>query len=192
MKSNLSFLRNTTHIFFLATVTLLLLSARSTGLAGSAAWNDTGSDWNTNADWTPTTGFPNGAADTATFNLANTFTSVGISADTEVAAITFSALATNPYTITVDPTRTLAISGTGITNSSPVTQNFVTAVNGFASPGFITFSNSATAGSMTSFTNNGGTVSGGGGGETAFFDTSTADHGTITNNGGTVSGAFGG
>src|SRR6266516_5063027 len=130
MKANFSFPKNTARIFFLATVTLLLLSAQGTTFAGSAAWNDTGSDWNTNSDWTPTTGYPNGSGDTATFNLATTFTSVGVSANTEVAAITFGALATNSFTITVDATRTLTISGTGITNSSLTSQTFVTAVNG--------------------------------------------------------------
>src|SRR5205823_13665885 len=117
-------------------------------------------DWSTNADSTPTTGFPNGAADTATFNLATTFTSVGISADTEVAAITFSNLATNPYRITVAPAVALTISGAGITNNSGITQNFVTAVDGSGNFGTINFTNSATAGSNTSFTNNGSTVSG--------------------------------
>jgi autotransporter-associated beta strand protein len=192
MKTNLSFLRNTTRIFFLVTVTLLLLSARSTAFAGSAAWNDTGGDWNTDSDWTPTTGFPNGAADTATFNLANTFTAVGISANTEVAEIIFSSLATKAFTITVSPTHTLMISGTGITNNSGITQNFVTAVDGAGERGVISFTNSATAGSMTAITNNGATVSGEGGGFTDFLDTSTAGSATITNNGGTVSGAAGG
>ncbi len=151
MKTNFSLLKKNSHIappllgapsallrlraraIFLAAVALLVsLSTRSTTLAGSAAWNDTGSDWNTNADWTPNTGFPNGAADTATFNLANTFTSVGISANTTVASITFSNLATNPYTITVAATfgLTISTSGTGITNNSGITQNFVLANSG--------------------------------------------------------------
>src|SRR5947207_11037548 len=120
MKTKLGFLRNTTHIFFLATVTLLLFAARSSTFAGSAAWNDTGSDWNTATDWTPNT-VPNFVSDTATFNLATTFTSVFVSTNTEVAAITFSALATNPFTITA-PTSQLTISGTGITNSSGIAQ----------------------------------------------------------------------
>src|SRR4029450_5081345 len=157
---------------------------------GSAAWNDTGSDWNTNSDWTPNTGFPNGAADTATFNHATPFTAVGISGDTEVASITFSNLATNPYTITVDAGSGLTLSGAGITNNSGITQNFVTAVSAAGGFGFIEFTNSATAGSMTTFTNNGAIISVGG--ETAFFDMSTAGSATITNNGGTVSGAGGG
>src|SRR5262245_41919912 len=126
MKSNLVLLKKAHTSLFLAIVALLLVSTQGVIFAGSASWNDTGSDWNTNSDWTPNTGFPNGAADTATFNLANTFTAVGISANIEVASITFSNLATNPYTITVNPAVTLTISGTGITNNSGTTQNFVT------------------------------------------------------------------
>jgi fibronectin-binding autotransporter adhesin len=194
MKSNRSFSETPRGIFFLAAVTLLLLLTQSVTFAGSASWNDTGSAWNTNADWTPNTGYPGTTAgDTATFDLANTFTSVGISAITTVAAITFSNLATNPYTITANPGfGFLTINDTGITNSSGKTQNFVTAVNGSGAVGTIEFTNSATAGSMTSFTNNGATVSGAVGGRTVFVDTSTADHGTFTNNGATVSGAVGG
>jgi len=82
----------------------------------------------------------------------------------------------------------LTISGTGITNNSGITQNFVSGIN----QGRITFTNSATAGSMTSFTNNGSTVSGQSGGVTRFVNTSNAGSAMITSNGGTISGAFGG
>jgi hypothetical protein len=66
----------------------------------SAQWDldPMSGDWNTAANWTPN-GFPNGPADTATFGLSNT-TDVSISADTEINGITFTAAATNPYTIT--------------------------------------------------------------------------------------------
>jgi autotransporter-associated beta strand protein len=84
------------------------------------------------------------------------------------------------------------ISGTGITNNSGITQNFVTAVDGAGERGLISFTNSATAGSMTAITNNGATVSGERGGFTDFLDTSTAGSATINNNGGAVSGANGG
>ena len=50
----------------------------------------------------------------------------------------------------VNPAVTLTISGTGITNSSGITQNFVTGLNG---QGVINFTNSAMAGSMTAFSN---------------------------------------
>jgi hypothetical protein len=197
MKTNLSFLRNTTRIFFLATATLLLLSARSMTFAGSATWlaaPATG-NWTTNANWTPNTGYPGiiGTTDVATFATSNT-TSVHIATlnSPEVAEIIFNSGA-SAFTITVDGlAASLGIFGTGITNSSGITQNFVTAEKG----GTISFNNSATvtntAGSVTTFTNNGSTASGDIGGETDFLDASNAGSATITNNGGTVSGAFGG
>jgi hypothetical protein len=44
-----------------------------TARAGSAMWkaNPTSGDWNTAANWTPTT-VPNGVSDTATFATSNT------------------------------------------------------------------------------------------------------------------------
>src|SRR5438477_54418 len=196
MKTNLSFLRNSTHIFFLATVTLVLLSARRTTFAGSATWDSSSllnTDWNTNGNWSRNTGYPGtGVGDTATFDNLSSTTSLFVSSSITIAAIDFTASETHAFTITVDPTITLTISGTGITNGSGITQNFVTAVDGSGNEGFIAFTNGATAGSMTSFTNNGGTVSGASGGFTRFNDTSTAGSATLIANGGTVSGASGG
>ena len=68
------------------------------------------------------------------------------------------------FTITVGPGvfplfPELTISGVGITNNSGIAQNFVTAVDGMGLNGFIKFTNSATAGSLTVFTNNGCPVS---------------------------------
>jgi autotransporter-associated beta strand protein len=154
---------------------------------------------------------PNGPADIATFALSNT-TNVSISANTEVNAITFTPAATNPYTITASAAWTLRITGTGITNNSGSTQHFITAVGANGQFGLIVFSNSATAGNSTMFTNNGvflnGEVRGGtrfldtssagngtfinNGGFTEFSGSSTAGNGSFTNNGGTVSGAGGG
>jgi hypothetical protein len=157
MKTKLSFLRNTTHIFFLATVALLLLSMRSLTFAGSATWDTSPgtNDWTTNANWTPNTGYPGiiGTTDVATFATSNT-TSVHIAQfnTVDVAEIIFNSGA-SAFTITVDGLDFLGIYGTGITNSSGITQNFVT-----AEKGFISFFNSATAGSMTAFTNNGSTA----------------------------------
>jgi autotransporter-associated beta strand protein len=149
--------------------------------AGSATWdlNPGSGDWNTAANWTPMT-VPNASTDTATFALSNT-TAISISANTEVNGITFTPAA-SAYTITVNPNLTLTISGTGITNNSGATQNFVTAaaVDFSGSAGTIVFSNSATAGSNV-FTNN---ISGlGPGGEMFFKDTSTAGSATINNGG---------
>jgi hypothetical protein len=161
----------------------LILLLFATAQAGSAIWdlNPGSGDWNTDANWTPMT-VPNASTDTATFALSNT-TSVSISANTEVNGITFTAAATNPYTITVSPNSTLTLSGIGITNNSGIAQNFVT--NG---AGQISFTNNATAGSNI-FTNNNGTNNSEGG-HTFFFNTSTAGNGTFINKSGTASGLF--
>jgi uncharacterized protein with beta-barrel porin domain len=168
----------------------LALSAVS-AFAGSAQWDlaPGSGDWNTASNWTPAT-VPNGPADTATFALSS-ITNLSISANTEANSIVFNSGA-NVFTITASPTFTLTISGAGITNNSGVGQAFVTGVDGSGNFGTIVFSNSATAGTMTVFTNQGATVSGAFGGETIFNNTSTAGSATITTNGGTVFNALGG
>jgi autotransporter-associated beta strand protein len=88
---------------------------------------------------------PNGPADTATFGLSNT-TDVSISANTEVNGITFTAAATNPYVITVNPGVTLTLSGTGITNNSGRPQTFRIGSDDQAEVAQIHFTNSAHAG----------------------------------------------
>jgi autotransporter-associated beta strand protein len=159
--------------------------------AGSATWNlnPASGDWNTATNWTPST-VPNGPADTATFSLSDT-TAVSLSASAEVNSIVFSAEA-SAFTITTSSMFSLDISGTGITNCSGLTQNFIAAVDARGKVGVIRFSNSATAGSQTAFTNNGSLVGGGFGGITRFFNSSTAGNGTFTTNGGAVSTANGG
>src|SRR5262245_16029549 len=144
----------------------------------SAQWDldPISGDWNTAANWTPNE-IPNGPADTATFGLSNT-TDVSISANTEVNGITFTSAATNPYAITASPGLTLTIRGVGIANNSGVTQNFVTAVDGAGNRGQIVFTNSATAGTSTMFTNNGASVGGSLPASTWFLDTSSAGNGT--------------
>ena len=180
-----------------ASTLLLLLSAWNVAFAGSATWklNPGSDDWNTATNWTPET-VPNGPADTATFNVSDT-TEVSISAPTEVASIVFNA-GGSPFTITAEPltlpATTFTISGVGITNNSGITQNVVAAgaVDDTAFSGGILFTNTATAGSLTAFTTNGGAVSGGFGGAVVFRHNSTAGDGTFTNNGAAVSGAEGG
>ena len=159
---------------------------------------------------------PNGPSDTATFALSNT-TGVSLSADTEVNGIVFNAGA-NSFTITPIPLLMLTLSGAGITNSSGIPQNFVSD-RADGTNGQIVFTNSATAGNLTVFTNGGSTTthpegriqffntstagngnfinngsadSGGGGGGIDFFDSSTAGDGNFTNNGGTVNDSGGG
>jgi autotransporter-associated beta strand protein len=159
--------------------------------AESAQWdlNPISGDWNTAANWTPM-GIPNGPADTATFGLSNT-TNVSISANTEVNGIIFTAVATNPYTITASAPFTLRLTGTGITNNSGSTQHFVTTVGANGEFGLIVFSNSATAGNSTTFTNNGGVLSGAPGGSTVFHDSSSAASATLIANSGTGGGGGG-
>src|SRR6476660_4780416 len=140
------------HVSAIVSALILMLCVHaSNGSSGTWKRNPRSGDWNTKTNWTPAH-VPNGAADTATFALSNT-TNVSISANTEVNGITFSAGATNPYTITASPDFTLTINGAGITNNSGITQNFVTDGQQF---GQISFTNNATAGSSTIFTNNHG------------------------------------
>ena len=169
----------------------LMLLLPAVAYPDSAQWdlNPSSGDWNTAANWTPMT-VPNGSTDIATFAVSNT-TNVSISANTEVSGITFTAAATNPYTITASAAFTLIISGTGITNNSGSTQQFVTAVGANGEFGLILFTNSATAGNSTMFTNNGGTVSGAAGGSTVFNGSSTAASAILVANGGSNGGAGG-
>ncbi len=178
------------HVTAIVSALILMLCVHASN-GSSATWkrNARSSDWNTKTNWTPAT-VPDGSADTATFALSNT-TNVSISANTQVNGITFTPAA-SAYNITVNPNLTLTISGVGIVNNSGTTQNFVTAVNFAANVGLILFKNAATAGSDTSFTNNGSAVFGMFGGQTQFFNTTTASNGTFTNNGGTASNALGG
>src|ERR1051326_4239304 len=134
---------------------ILLLSVQISR-AGSATWNSSPAtnDWNTNGNWTPNTGYPNGSTDTATFALSST-TGVSISANTDVGSITFTSAATNPYTITVSPTFILTVHAPGIANNSGITQNFVTPNDGAGGVGAIFFILGASAGNMMTFTNSG-------------------------------------
>ena len=179
-------------IVCLAALTLFIpISAR----AGSATWNlaPGSGDWNTATNWTPNN-VPNGSTDTATFALT-TVPNVSISAVTEVDGITFTAAASNSYTITATPGIVLTLSGTGITNNSGITQHFLTPTTGAGSFGAFRFTNNATAGSMTDFTNNGASVTvvnDGLGGLMVFLDNSNAGSATISNKGAVPNGVNGG
>ena len=173
----------------------LILFLVGSAQAGSAIWalNPGSGDWNNAANWTPTT-VPNGPADTAFFDLSNT-TDLSIKANTEVNGIVFDSNAgLNPFTITASPGLTLTLSGTGVTNNSGATQNFVVAPSGgnFNALALL-FRNSATAGNGTLFTTNGGTNFADGPGWIGFNDSSSAGSGTFTNNGPTTASiTFGG
>ena len=166
--------------------TLLAVSAH----AGSALWDliPASGDWNVASNWNPST-VPNGPADTATFGFSIS-TGVSLSANTEVNSIVFNSTALIPYSVTVGPNSLLTISGAGIINNSGNVEAFVTTADmpaGGVVGGRIFFSNSATAGSSTVFTNNASTASVDvGGGFLAFSQSTSASTATITNNGGSV------
>src|SRR6266536_5448819 len=214
--------------FFQSAFAAMLLSILAIGLsvhtsrAGSATWNldPASGDWNTAANWTPAT-VPNGPSDIATFGVSN-LTAVSLSDFIEANSIVFEPGA-SAYSVTSEPAGTfslLTISGAGITNNSGIVQNLVCDTDVAGGQGAITFTNTASAGSLTVFThranpvvgkdsggtdfvdassagqatfiNEGAVVSGGSAGSTRFFFNSTASAGTFTNNGGVVSGGGGG
>ena len=168
----------------------VLLLCIATSYAGSATWNvNPGSaDWNNANNWTPMT-VPNGPNDTATFQSSNQ-ANIFLSANTEVNAIIFSPSTSNFFFI-VNPSFTLTISGTGITNSSGFTEALNTAhggahiafinaatagdrvIFGNGQNSTITFSNSTSAGTA-SFINYSGSI-------TSFHGLSTAGSATFTN-----------
>src|SRR6476646_6409042 len=163
-----------THLLLrLLTPYAFALLIASPARAGRANWSgQLNSNWNVFQNWSPQT-VPNGPSDVATLGGSNN-RDVYLSANTEVSGITFpkpiTPLIRVDYAVTVNPTFTLTISGTGITNNSGQAQNF------FVAPGYVNvgagilfFTNSATAGSGI-FTNNAPTVSGVNGGITAFLD----------------------
>ena len=160
---------------FLFTTLLLLNVAEA--FAGSATWNldPVDSDWNNPANWTPNT-VPNGPNDVATFEASNQ-TDVIISASTEVNELIFSPGASG-FTINVSEGQTFTISGTGITNSSGISQSLV-----IEKTSHLDLTNSATVGELTFFTLLGGTGSFGSGGAIFFSDTSSAGNGTFVVNG---------
>jgi autotransporter-associated beta strand protein len=112
-----------------------------------------------------------GRLDTATFATSNIRRPV-ISQTTEVNGIVFNSGA-SAFTIT-SPSSRFTISGVGITNNSGITQNFV------SGPTVINFLGSATAGSLTHFTNTG---------DITFGDSATAGTASFTNNAGLKFGA---
>src|SRR5205814_4666816 len=134
---------------------------------------------------------PDGPSDTATF-ASSSITNVYLSGGIEVNAIIFSAGA-SAFTVNVNPPSTqfqLFITGTGITNNSGTTQNFVTGNDAGGAVGEIIFRNNATAGTETVFTNKGGVFPGatGAGGIVRFDDRSTPDHAIFSNQPGAVIG----
>lgn len=174
---------------------LVLLFSIQASRAGSATWNlnPTSGDWLTASNWTPAT-VPGGPTDTATFGVSN-ITSISnlnyVYPGTEVNGIVFDPGA-SAYTITISGGFSFfALSGVGITNNSGSLQNFATG-SFLSNDGEISFTNNATAGSLTAFTNDGGDCGNGGPGFTTFSGTSSAGSGTFTNKGTGCSEAPGG
>jgi autotransporter-associated beta strand protein len=172
------------RIRFLLISGFLILTS-NLGNAGSATWNASpiSEEWNTKANWTPPT-VPNGPNDIATFSLT-TESAVSLTASTEVDSIAFDAMA-SAYAIAPGPGIILTISGTGIMNNSTTVQGFIPANNQAGDFGVISFTNNATAGAKTRFTNNGGIVELAYGGEIDFADNATAGRATFVNGGATV------
>jgi autotransporter-associated beta strand protein len=156
--------------------------------AGSATWNlnPTSGDWHTAANWTPNS-VPNGANDTATFDVSNT-TAVSIFSGTEVDGIVFNPGA-SVYTIST--ATGLAISGTGVVNNSGMTQNIRVTVTRDGDFGAISFTNNATSGESMNYTAEGGPRDDFLGGDITFHDRSSAGSGVFTTSGGLTVGASG-
>ena len=172
-------------LFVTVAMWLLLLSARNVAFAGSATWRHSPPQrqWQVATSWTPET-VPNGPNDTATFAVSISDPSI-FGVDIEVNGIVFDPGASD-FTINVVPNTqqaaSLTFSGAGITNNSGITQDFTLYTDGYTN-GTISFTNSATAGSLTTFFNYGG-VQSAKGAVTQFFDSSTAGGGIFTNLGG--------
>lgn len=164
---------------------LILVVSAHAGQSGSATWNlnPTSGDWNTAANWIPVT-IPNGPNDTATFATSNT-SDVSVSADTEVNGIVFASGA-SAFTISPNPVATLTVSGTGIANNSGTIQNFVTTPDADFNHATILFTNNATAGDLTTFTNKAAAGVFTYGGQTVFDDNSVAGSATFITEGGAV------
>ena len=145
---------------------------------GAGTWNNVATNW-TNATGSANSAWQQGAAafsaGSGTVTLGDNITA------TELRFLAGS----GAYTIAAG-VQMLTINGAGVTNNSGIIQRFSTTPNSFGNYGTIAFSNSATAGVFTAFTNAGGAVSSGNGGLTSFGDTSTAGFGIFTNNGGTA------
>ncbi len=165
----------------LTLVVVAVLSATKS-YAASATWrlSPTNGDWNTAANWMPHT-VPNGSTDTATFSVSNV-TDISLSAKTTLDGIVYEPGA-SAFAIDVSAPRKLTFVGAGIANNSGIVQNFATNVENMDSSGVISFTNSATAGSMTVFTNNASPQQFEDGGVTKFSGNASAGSALFINNG---------
>ena len=130
---------------------LLYLLSPDPVYAGSSAWspNPTSNDWNTAANWMPTT-VPQRPGDTTTFAVSNT-TEIALSLFATVDSVVFEPNASS-YTITAAEQLFFTVSGTGIVNNSGITQKFIVPAGEHVT--YMVFNNSASLGSMVEITNN--------------------------------------
>ena len=135
--------------FLAATLLALPFCNLNTAKADSATWNlnPISSDWKTAANWMPPT-VPNGPGDIATFDVSSV-TDVSTREFVLVESIKFSSSA-SAFTISIGTGGNLSIIGSGIENNSGIMQNFE--IGGHVGDASIQFSNSATAGTLTTFT----------------------------------------
>ena len=170
---------------------LFLLLASQSLHAGSATWslNPTDNDWDTAANWTPNT-IPDGSDDDATFNLSGT-TDVVVTATDLVRTLIF-APGADPFTITVNPRRTLTLLD-GIANESGINQTLVALADPGGRSGTIMFNFGATSDAMMTIVTEGNSVANlGNGGLVIFTESSSAEGNTFINQGATVDAGFGG
>ena len=156
---------------------LILCLSVSGATAGSATWKAQPApdrNWNTPANWTPNT-VPNGPTDIATVGFSDK--SPSIYGNIELDGIVFNPGA-SPLKIDVVPNylASLTFVGTGVTNNAGIIEAFSVFTDG--SYGTITFMNSATAGTQTSFLCYAGLISDGS--LIQFLNTSSAGSASFT------------
>ncbi len=200
-------------------IQLVFVVAFQNADAGSATWvlHPSSGDWNQAANWTPAQ-IPNGPTDSATFGVSDiTNLSVGKTA-IEVNGVVFNPGASAFTTTVTYPAALFTISGAGVINNSGTMQNFVTPTSASGpNTATTTFTGNASAGALTTFTNQGsagpppgllqflssssagsamifnnGGIAPTSGGATRFSDSATAANSTIVCRGGTVGSAQGG
>jgi autotransporter-associated beta strand protein len=177
------------HRFLFSSI-VLLACAFLRDASGADNWTGGGStpNWSDNDNWDA--GVPATGADVA-FG-ASAQTSVVQDVTASVSSLTFGANAP-AYTITLLPSRSTTLTGSGVTNNSPATESMLTSGAVIRGPvgSSISFINSAGAGTIT-IDNSGGQTSGARGGAVSFFGAASAGNATLVNRGGAVPGAHGG
>src|SRR5262249_45688098 len=177
--------------YLLATTAAAALLAAMPAHAQNATWSTApaNSDFNTAANWTPTT-VPTG---TASFG-ASTITGLTFNpgAVTSLGGFTFN-LGAPAYSFTLAPASSLTFTGAGIVNNSSNAPSFfvptssLLAITNGSTAGNAVITNSGTA-SVTQFFNSStaanATITNTNNGFTSFNDTSTAGNANITSGGG--------